>query len=431
MSKFLYKPTVGIDVSADFSVVAILAPDGEIYRKPFKIKHNRDGFDYLVDQIKKAEKEFNMKTGIFMESTGVYHLTLFHFLKDTFDTFIFNPLITNNNKNSGIRKVKNDKSDAISIAKIGKFQSVKCSSAFDVEIYTLKSLCRDYYKLTDTKSTYKKKLSTDLRVIFPGYNSLFSNITSKTSLAILKQYTSPQAILDADRDTLIEIISSNSRKGLIYSENLYEKLILIAQEALYIGIKSSSLFVKITNAISLIETFETQLQCLLKEIHSLIKSRRLPETFIRNIELLYSIPGIGELTSITIMSEIGDINGFLKPKHLIAYFGIDPSVNQSGKFNSDRNKMSKRGTRIGRRALYAAALASVRTNKNGKPNNEVLLKYYKENLKGKKKKVALVAVMNKLIKYIFSVLKNQKPYEIRDPKIHEKMYLQNQCKIAA
>ncbi|EJO5349594.1 IS110 family transposase, partial [Clostridium botulinum] len=365
MSKFLYKPTVGIDVSADFSVVAILAPDGEIYRKPFKIKHNRDGFDYLVDQIKKAEEEFNMKTGIFMESTGVYHLTLFHFLKDKFETFIFNPLITNSNKNSGIRKVKNDKRDAISIATIGKFQSVKCSSAFDVEIYTLKSLCRDYYKLTDTKSTYKKKLSTDLKVIFPGYNSVFSNITCKTSFAILKQYTSPQDILVADRETLIEIISSNSRKGLKYSENLYEKLILIAQEALYIGIKSSSLFVKITNTISLIETLETQLGCLLKEIHSLIKSRRIPETFIRNIQLLYSIPGIGELTSITIMSEIGDINGFLKPKHLIAYFGIDPSVNQSGKFNSDRNKMSKRGTRMGRRALYAVALASVRTTQNG------------------------------------------------------------------
>jgi hypothetical protein len=33
--------------------------------------HNRNGFDYLVDQIKKVEEEFNMKTGIFMESTGV------------------------------------------------------------------------------------------------------------------------------------------------------------------------------------------------------------------------------------------------------------------------------------------------------------------------------------------------------------------------
>jgi transposase len=38
------------------------------------------------------------------------------------------------------------------------------------------------------------------------------------------------------------------------------------------------------------------------------------------------------------MSEIDDINGFIKPKHLGAYFGINPSVNQSGKSDSNRNK---------------------------------------------------------------------------------------------
>lgn len=104
------------------------------------------------------------------------------------------------------------------------------------------------------------------------------------------------------------------------------------------------------------------------------------------------------------MSVIGNIKGFLKPKHLVAFFGLDPSVNQSGKFNSNRNTMSKRGTKIGRRALYVVALASIRSTRNGKPINEVLLKYYKENLKGKKSKVTLVAIMSKLAKYIFSIL---------------------------
>lgn len=63
-----------------------------------------------------------MKTAILMKSTGVYNLTLFHFLKNKINTFFFNPLITNSNKNSRIRKVNNDKIDALSIAKIGKFQ---------------------------------------------------------------------------------------------------------------------------------------------------------------------------------------------------------------------------------------------------------------------------------------------------------------------
>lgn len=431
MSKYYYRPTVGIDVSADFSVVAMLAPNGEVYRKPFKIMHNRNGFDYLVDQIKKAEEEFDMKTAIFMESTGVYHLTLFHFLCDKFETFIFNPLVTNCNKNGDIRKVKNDKKDALTIAKIGKFQNVKSSSNFDIEIYTLKSLCRDYYKLTDSKSLYKKKLSTDLRVIFPNYSSIFSDITCKTSIAILTEFSSPKAILNADKDKLIELISKHSRKGLAHSEKVYKKLIDAADEALYIGIKSTSLFVKLTNTITIIKAFEKQIESLLTEIYSLLESDKIPKQFKKNIMLIYSIPGIGKLTAITIMSEIGNINGFLKPKHLVAFFGIDPSVNQSGKFSSDRNTMSKRGTRIGRRALYAVALASVRTNRNGEPLNKVLLNYYKENLKGKSKKVGLVAIMHKLINYIFAVLRNQKEFELREPVIHVKMYLENQSRSVA
>ena len=158
MSNFFNKPTVGIDVSADFSYVAILAPNGDIYRKAFKIKHDVNGFIYLSEEIRKVEKEFNMKSGIFMESTGVYHLSLFHFLKNNFDnTFVINPLVTKCNKNVDIRKVKNDKKDALSIAKIGKFQNIKLAQGVSLDIFLLKSLVREYYKLTDNASIYKKK----------------------------------------------------------------------------------------------------------------------------------------------------------------------------------------------------------------------------------------------------------------------------------
>ena len=51
--------------------------------------------------------------------------------------------------------------------------------------------------------------------------------------------------------------------------------------------------------------------------------------------------------------------------------------------------------------------------------------YHLSAMGKKKKKVKLVAVMNKLLRYIFSVLKNQKPYEIRNPKIHKRMFLES------
>lgn len=237
-----------IDISADFSWVAILAPNGYIYRKSFKIKHNLNGFNHLINEIKKVEEEFNMKTAIFMESTGVYHLSLFHYLNKNFDnTFVINPLVTKCNKNGDIRKVKNDKRNALSIAKIGKFQDIKLSQTVILDIFLLRNLIRDYYKLTDTCSVFKKKLSTALRVIFPGYNTVFSKKT-------LSDYPTPQSILDAPKDRILDILISKSKKGLAWSEKVYSKLINIANEATTIGVPVYGLVVKITTTLALINT---------------------------------------------------------------------------------------------------------------------------------------------------------------------------------
>lgn len=79
MSKYFNSPVVGIDISEGFHVVSILSPDGSQYCRTFNIKHNLSGFNYLLDKIEEVEKKFSMKTGIFMESTGIYHISLFHF----------------------------------------------------------------------------------------------------------------------------------------------------------------------------------------------------------------------------------------------------------------------------------------------------------------------------------------------------------------
>lgn len=426
MSKFFYSPVIGIDVSADFSYAAILAPNGDVYKKPFKIKHDLNGFNHLVNEIKKVEEEFNMKTAIFMESTGVYHLSLFHYLNNNFDnTFVINPLITKSNKNGDIRKVKNDKKDSLSIATIGKFQNIKLSQKLDLDVFLLKNLVREYYKLTDTCSTFKKKLSADLRVIFPGYNTIFSDPTCKSSVELLSEYSTPQSILDAPKEEIIKIFLNNSKKGIVWAENIYSKLMNTAEEAKTIGLPLDGLAVKIASSITLIKTIQSEIDTLLQQINTFIHSETFPESIRNNIELIDSIPGIGQLTAITIMAEIGNIDGFLKPKHLVAFFGIDSSVNESGNFKGDDNKISKRGTRIGRRALYAVAMASIRNNRNGVPINKVLLDYYQINMKGKKPKIALVAIMHKIINYIFAVLRNQTPFEQRDPKIHKQMFLEN------
>ncbi len=100
--------SVGIDVASKISWARIIRPDHKPIGKPIKIDHSSiESLGFLVDQIKKAEEQNDLKARILLESTGVYHIPLYYYLKESgFEVLILNPLITDSNKNQGIRKSK-------------------------------------------------------------------------------------------------------------------------------------------------------------------------------------------------------------------------------------------------------------------------------------------------------------------------------------
>ena len=139
------------------------------------------------------------------------------------------------------------------------------------------------------------------------------------------------------------------------------------------------------------------------------------------MDILRSIPGIGLLTAAAIIAEVGDFSAFSKPGKLVAYFGIDPSVKQSGQFEGTKNRMSKRGSRLLRRVIFTTALANIRKKRNGEECNPVLYEYYHKKCVSKPKMVALGAVMHKLVFIIFAVVRDKKPFVFRTPEEHAKM----------
>ncbi|EKE05215.1 MAG: transposase IS116/IS110/IS902 family protein [uncultured bacterium] len=215
------------------------------------------------------------------------------------------------------------------------------SDTFNVTMYSLKNLCREYYNFSDTHSQYKKKLTTDMYVIFPGYLEVFDDITGKTSIRILSNYNSPKAILNAPKEELFKIIALG-KQTINWRNNTYDKLIKAAKNACVIGIPSVIFSTKVSIYLSVLNTLEVQMKAIVEEIKNLLNSENIPNSFKHNLSLIQSIPGMGFLTSVTLLAEIGDIGKFLKPKHLVAYFGIDPSVNESGKYKGTNNKISKR-----------------------------------------------------------------------------------------
>ena len=179
---------------------------------------------------------------------------------------------------------------------------------------------------------------------------------------------------------------------------------------------------------------ETEMICFIKMLHTFKEcidtlkakmieaSSKIPE-FKENVDLLCTHPEVGEISSICLLAEIGDIKNFSNTKKLTAFLGVDTSVSQSGFFTSTHNRLTKRGSCFARKILFNLALASIKSFRNGVPANPILLEYYKKLTASKPKKVAIGAVMHKLINHFFAILRDKKPFEMRLPETHKKMYL--------
>ncbi len=410
--------SVGIDVGADFSWISILTPDHKPVVNTFKVLHNDlDSLQKAVSTIRKAEESNSMEARIFLESTGIYHFPLFCYLKESgFEVFILNPLITDSNKNSGIRKVKNDKSDALRIAKTAYTHNLKVSLVPSDLVMNLRSLVREYYHLVDMKTAYVNKLHKELRIAFPSYSKVFSNLTGKTSLLILKTYKTPSRILNASKEELITLIATSSSQGFRYAEQKYSKLTKAVTLAGSFGKHLESTFEIIQMNIEFIDLFNQKIKSILDRIKNLTLQYE-NDDFIKQIHLVDSIKGIGFISAVTLMCEIGDFSAFKKPKQLYAYFGLDPAVKESGKFKGTRISMSKRGSSLARRVLFTVALVCISAS-----NNPVLKEYYEKKKQSKAKMVALCAVMHKISNIIFAVLRDMKPFIIKTPEEHRKAH---------
>jgi transposase len=259
------------------------------------------------------------------------------------------------------------------------------------------------------------QLVSAVEQVMPAFTKIFDTLASKTALALLIQYPSPDALANATKDELLDLIQTHSKMGSIYAHKKYELLLKCIDDAKVTGILMDGYYAIIRIYAENVKHINEQLKVIDKEIEQLALS-------LQELPLLESIPGIGKKLAPIIASEIGDIARFNNAKQLVAYCGIDPSVRQSGNFTGTKNKFTKRGSSYIRRALYLAATVAIRKNSKGTFVNQVLYDYYQEKIKSKARKQALGAVMNKLIRIIFSVLKNKEQFTLITPQEQIKKY---------
>ena len=156
-----------------------------------------------------------------------------------------------------------------------------------------------------------------------------------------------------------------------------------------------------------------------KTITELRKQREALDAVIaeygnKDIELLKSVPGIGEVASKTTYAAISTVKRFKRAKQLTSYCGLVPSV-----FSSGERAAYGHITREGRSEVRHVAVQSVRailrsTNSESKP----LRKWYERIARRRGSNTAVVALARKLIEIIFYVLRDQRPYNAQLLHVH-------------
>ena len=384
---------VGIDIAKLNHFAAAISSDGEILIEPFKFTNDYDGFYLLLSKLAPLDQNSII---IGLESTAHYGDNLVRFLiSKGFKVCVLNPIQTSSMRKNNVRKTKTDKVDTFVIAKTLMMQdSLRFMTLDDLDYIELKELGRFRQKLVKQRTRLKIQLTSYVDQVFPELQYFFkSGLHQNSVYALLKEAPTPTAIASVHMTHLAHLLEVASHGH--FGKEKARELRVLAQKS--VGVNDSSLSIQITHTIEQIELLDSQLFHTELEMANLV-------TCLHSV--IMTIPGIGFINGGMILGEIGDIHRFSEPKKLLAFAGLDPSVHQSGNFQAQRTRMSKRGSRVLRYALINAAHNVVK-------NNATFKAYYDaKKAEGRTHYNALGHCAGKLVRVIWKMLTDEVEFNL-------------------
>ena len=386
---------VGIDVAKDKHDCFIISSEGEILADVFTIPNNAEGFDTLLQAIRRSTRpEDKIKVGL--EATGHYSYNILGFLLDKgLPTYVINPLHTNlYRKSLSLRKTKTDRVDARTIAAM-LMSDVDLKSYTDTVYHNeeLKSLTRYRFDKVRERAKLKQSVSRLVTILFPELEKLVSSLHSASVYALLSEFPGVKQI-SSTHMTHLKAVLKNASQGR-YGQEMAETIRNAARSSVGSVMPAKSL--ELQHTIRLIRELDAEIEDIETAIQAIVDEMQSPIT---------TIPGMGVRMGAVILAEIGDFSRFDSPDKILAYAGMSPSTYQSGQLSLSGaySHMEKRGSRYLRYALYNATKHVCHWD----PTFAAYLA--KKRAEGKHYNVALSHAAKKLVRLIFAMEKSQRPY---------------------
>jgi len=376
MLTIYYKNCCGIDVHKKM-LVATMAITDERNVTTYETKQ----FSTFTKDIIKLKEWLisNNCKDVCMESTGKYWIPIFNVLEDTCKVVITHPKYVRS-----IPGNKTDKKDSVWISDIFKHGLVNPSFMPSADIRQLRDLMRYRFKLLNCRTGEKNRFQNSLTMsniqianivsdtFGKSAQSVLSLILSKKDTVTIEEITpllhkrmkaSPQDVLDSIQGNLSNEQNAKMKICLTHFENINQRI---------------------------------------EELENAI----LPLTakYQNEIKLILTVPGVGDISAIYILSEIGpDMCAFKSANHLSSWAGLTPQSNESaGK---------KKSVKISRAGVYIKPLLIQCANAAIKDKDCEYFKLRYEAIKKRRgHKRAIIAIARMLLTCIYHMLLKNEPF---------------------
>jgi transposase len=396
---------VGIDPHKHDHAAVISDAQTHVLAK-FKVKNLRPGFEHLLAHCDQVSRERGGVDYIFAIEAGAhYWRTLAQFLDDKGKPYhLINPFTLKRQRDGNdLMRRKNDYRDAQMAAELlgqGRYTWTTPAQGIYAELreafHLQQSLVADAARL-------KQQLISALDCLFPEFQTVFKSVACETALALLNTCPSPVEIASMTVEDLIarlRLMFPGQRLAIKKIRTVHS----LAQTTVGLRNGAESLSMTVHSLADRLCYMMTQLQQAEDHVAEILHN--CPES-----SYLLSIIGLGPINSAGLLAHIGDISHFSSVKQLSKLAGIVPTEDNSAGHATGAAHISKKGRPNFRLVLYRSVLGLLRHNP--------VFKQYVTGLTGRaaqnnplKKKEAMVAAMNKLLRTVYALLTKRQMFRL-------------------
>ncbi len=380
-------------LSPSFVPLERLLPD------PFDVKHTAPDIKHLIAQLKALDGD----TRIVMEHTGRYYELMAQWLSEA-GLFVsaVNPKLIKDFGNNSLRKVKTDKADAVKIARytLDNWCELRPYNSMDELRRQLKNMNRQFDFYMKQKTAMKNNLIALLDETFPDINTLFDSPArsggSQKWVDFITQFWHVDCVRKLSLSSFTERYKTwCKKKKYNFQSGKPNDIYEFSQNLVHMLPKdelTKLLILQATDQLNVASKNVETLRLLMNET-----AAKLPE-----YPVVLAMSGVGTTLGPQLIAEIGDTSRFLHKGALTAYAGVDPGANQSGDYEQQSVRTSKRGSPQLRKTLFLIMDSLMKLAPIDDPVYKFMMK---KRTQGKDYYVYMTAGANKFLRIYYGRVK--------------------------